>query len=666
MQDRDLMVFALGHSEESLGFIPDRPWIRKTDLNQLPTCVENKNDMAENRIFLTEETYFENCPEYVGVLTWQYDMKYSWLLPYSELDEILPELSPETAFGAEFSPLHISEWVDYTISYHKTIREYLDDLAHFAGLPLHNSPSFWANNFICHKSVFFDYIRLFKRVHAKMQEKHGNKFAYYAEDQRRVPAYLYERLTMLYFSNRFDLTLKVIPHRNRFIKDVCWMSSASETYKPLTDTYVSSLKDMGVEFYMLDHIKHFLPRGTPGSIQFRDQAYRESTLLKIRFFVESLGKKVREGHNHKFFVFSDCDVQFFPKRERWWRSLLRQVQESEKSCWWAMEGPDCVNTGFLLFKAEKAKEVLDFYRRVLARMSETPQEAMPFMDQSVINDMKNEANYGIIPHEHCILGDRYVRETSDKAIFHHAINTNTAEEKIEQLRKVRHEVSDFKDTLFVYKNHRQTEKVLLSIRSLRHFMPFVNVACLNLYDESQSEYDEYTGAFEDLRTNTLFFKKKHADKDCSLSGMGFHVAEYVNRIHRLFPKRERVVIMDESNYFLTGETLRFLMDNPWDLCYGFTFANNLSHEYIPRLPLQTMSHRTIAINMAKFRHIFPLPEVPEDPAIILGYWLIETARRGKMKIHELRTRNHTNYEGDGTFTDNIEEMRERMKVAGII
>ena len=127
-----------------------------------------------------------------------------------------------------------------------------------------------------------------------------------------------------------------------------------------------------------------------------------------------------------------------------------------------------------------------------------------------------------------------------------------------------------------------------------------------------------------------------------------------------------MVIMDESNYFLTGETLRFLMDNAWDLCYGFTFANNFSHEYIPRLPQQTMSYKTIAINLAKFRHVFPLPEVPEDPNIILGYWLIETARKGKMRIHELKTRNHTNYEGDGTYTENVDEMRHRMREAGII
>jgi len=664
MTEDQVKIFVLGHSDRCFQTVPECSYLQKVNLNHLQLPIPNTNDLAENRFFLLDESYFDDCPEYVGVLTWQYDRKYNWLLPLSEIHEMFCLLDPKKVYAAAPTTVMVSEWVDYTINFHKTIRPYMDTLSDITGLLWSNKECFWANNFICHREVFLKFIRFARATILKMNAMHGSKMAYYVEDKSRIPAYLYERLTMLWFSNRHELSFKCIPKKDDWLKNVCWVSSAAENYSNIKQVHSQSLAEIGVQHHRVKHT-HFYLSGEK-SVGFRSDAYQISTEMKVRYMIASIEESIRDGDGYEFFIVTDCDVQFFPDRNFHWRRLLESVGQSDKICWFVKESADDVNTGVVIVKADKAKEFLEFYRRVLEKMQSTDPNSMIFMDQTIVNDCKSQIDYGLIPAVHCILGNNYTPAVAKTALFHHAVGTRYEQDKLDQMRHVRALMCSFKDTIFVYKNYKKDDKVLLSMKSLRHFIPYVDLFCLCLYDESESEYDSLVASMMEINAKPLFAKKAHADKGHSDADQGYHVIEYVNRIQSLFQTRERVVILDETNYFLTGETLRTLMDNPWDLCYGFTFANNLSHEFVPRLPKQTMSHKTIALNMSKFRHLFPLPEVPEDPNIILGYYLIETAREMKSRIIELRTRNHLYWEGDGTWTENIGEMRGNLMKAGII
>ena len=87
-----LKCYVLGHSEKSLESIPDCPWLAKTNLNDLALPIPNTNEIAENRLFLADESFFDWDCEYIGTLTWQYDRKYCWALSLSDLEELMPEL----------------------------------------------------------------------------------------------------------------------------------------------------------------------------------------------------------------------------------------------------------------------------------------------------------------------------------------------------------------------------------------------------------------------------------------------------------------------------------------------------------------------------------------------------------------------------------------------
>jgi hypothetical protein len=57
-----------------------------------------------------------------------------------------------------------------------------------------------------------------------------------------------------------------------------------------------------------------------------------------------------------------------------------------------------------------------------------------------------------------------------------------------------------------YKNFKRTERTLLSIQSVRHFYPDMDIRCLNLFLDNADEYKEYIEKFESLNVKLYFDK----------------------------------------------------------------------------------------------------------------------------------------------------------------
>ena len=69
-----------------------------------------------------------------------------------------------------------------------------------------------------------------------------------------------------------------------------------------------------------------------------------------------------------------------------------------------------------------------------------------------------------------------------------------------------------------------------------------------------------------------------------------------------------------------------------------------------------MNAKIMAINFKKYPNIFPIYETEESPEISLGYLIHDRIREFGGDILCLNTRNHTDYAGDGCYTDNFEDM----------
>jgi hypothetical protein len=184
---------------------------------------------------------------------------------------------------------------------------------------------------------------------------------------------------------------------------------------------------------------------------------------------------------------------------------------------------------------------------------------------------------------------------------------------------------------------------------------------LNLYDVFSTEYDKHLESFEELNAKCVFRKKVHT-VDRAGPHMGLHVTEWMNAVQSIFPDKERVVVMDETNYFTTGVTLREIVNNAWDLAFGLRITSSYGLTGIKK----NISYKMLGVNMKLFADVFPLKEIEENPCSILGLSLYNHGLDKTYRLRELFYRNDTNYNGDGTYTEDIEEMRHMMERAGII
>jgi hypothetical protein len=218
-----------------------------------------------------------------------------------------------------------------------------------------------------------------------------------------------------------------------------------------------------------------------------------------------------------------------------------------------------------------------------------------------------------------------------------------------------------------YKNYKKSDHVAVCIRSVRHFMPDAEINVVFQYDEDKSEYDQDLPLFDGLNTKHHFVKKKYNFGGGSgNSNNGFYFTEWINAAQSLFPDAEKALVVDEDEYFTTGETLKWLNENEFDLAWYNWFAPLYSHDYWQRFPKGLMSGSLFCINFKFMKEFFPIPEVREHIEVILGHALVETCMSKNGVIKKIPTRDQDNHFGDGNHTNNIGQIISELKQAGII
>lgn len=215
-----LKIFVIGHSDFN---IPEFDFLEKVNCSKLE--IEHQdNQLAESRIYLSDIVE-KSGAEYVGFVSWRYEEKRGQVgcptMPLINMDQL--ELSPNVIWH----PWSANNWAKGSITYHIGMEPYLNELSEHTRLPL-NYPAFWANSFICHKSVYLQFQKFFRDVFDIFHKKYGFNFNFYVPDGKSVhpnritrydhldhsnrkAAVFYERVTALYFSTRHDLILKTIP-----------------------------------------------------------------------------------------------------------------------------------------------------------------------------------------------------------------------------------------------------------------------------------------------------------------------------------------------------------------------------------------------------------------------------------------------------------------------
>ena len=210
---------------------------------------------------------------------------------------------------------------------------------------------------------------------------------------------------------------------------------STPNYSPLTQLFMNSLIKIGVQKeqvnYKLDiPDEELVEKGTG----YNTDLWHYCVLNKIKHLIDTL--KETRIKQRKYFIFTDCDIHFLVKNKHEWHNLDKHCMSTNKDIYFMREGEGKeVNTGFFIIKNnQNLPHIIRFFETVYETMKTTPREKMKFGDQTIINNMKQQINYGTIPNDYVIWGTTIYNK--QKALFHHAIRCKDVADKVEQIKKM--------------------------------------------------------------------------------------------------------------------------------------------------------------------------------------------------------------------------------------
>jgi hypothetical protein len=217
-----------------------------------------------------------------------------------------------------------------------------------------------------------------------------------------------------------------------------------------------------------------------------------------------------------------------------------------------------------------------------------------------------------------------------------------------------------------YKNYKRSDRTFLSIQSVKYLFPNIDVRCLFLFDKDVEEYSEDIKKFEELGVKCYTDFKKYNFGSNTAAGSklnGYYFTEGINKIQSITKNiDDKVLILDEDSYFTTGDTIKFLLEYEFDLAWCNWHAPNTSKYSKVH---QGLNGSILAINPNKLNNLFPIPEFEEYIENILGYELYDKCLENEHLVIKIPTRIYSDYCGDGTHTNNINEIILELTKANI-
>ena len=213
-----------------------------------------------------------------------------------------------------------------------------------------------------------------------------------------------------------------------------------------------------------------------------------------------------------------------------------------------------------------------------------------------------------------------------------------------------------------YKNFNRTERTLLSISSVRQLFPTLEICCLNLYINDENQYEEYAPVFKQLQVKVFVGKKRYNFTPTANVSKhnGLYFTEGINKMFELSKNHryQKVFMLDEDCFFTTGETIRFLLNNDFDLAYG-SWPSPQPNGF------QQINGSSLALNIDSTAQIFPLPERTQWIENLLGKELHNRCVELNLKVIKIPTRTYIDFGGDGVHTNNIDEIRMQLRKHGL-
>lgn len=212
-----------------------------------------------------------------------------------------------------------------------------------------------------------------------------------------------------------------------------------------------------------------------------------------------------------------------------------------------------------------------------------------------------------------------------------------------------------------YKNYKRDDRTLLSIQSVKHLFPELEIYCLLLFDEDKCEYDYVLDKFLELNVKVFFDKKTYNFGSTSAVGSkynGYYFTEGVNKMYNICLENNingKVLMLDEDHFFTTGKTIKHLLENNFDLAVGYWGSPGKNK------PPFEPNASIICVNVERLTNIFPIPEMEEYVEILWGWELVDKLHKDGGVIYKIPTRNQGNFFGDGVHTNDINVIKKELE-----
>lgn len=213
---------------------------------------------------------------------------------------------------------------------------------------------------------------------------------------------------------------------------ICYSTT---NYSKITDIFLNSLRELGIPNIKINHKLDNPEEELIKKEGFLSELWYYSVFNKVQHLVNTLTEN--KTSNYKYFIMSDCDIQFIKKNVDEWSNLEIYLENDNRDVYFMQEYEyEDFNTGFYVIKNnQNINDIIEFFNEVLYKMTITKKEDMNRGDQTIINSIRNKLNYTLIPSEYIVFGNYIYNK--HKSLFHHSIGCDTNEHKIIQLKFIK-------------------------------------------------------------------------------------------------------------------------------------------------------------------------------------------------------------------------------------
>lgn len=206
--------------------------------------------------------------------------------------------------------------------------------------------------------------------------------------------------------------------------------------------------------------------------------------------------------------------------------------------------------------------------------------------------------------------------------------------------------------------------------SVKHFIPDAEFHCITFFKENPEEYRDAEPLHDWIKEYKMKTKYVHktgrpTDSDnIQTSGYANYdnilfFTEWYNICYEMFKDvEEKILFLGEDHYFTTGQTLKELVENDFDVAYAEWDK--------PHVCWFEANASIMCFRPTKVAHGFPIPEMKTGEIIetIMGRHLLLNTPQNR--IYKLSTRAGLDYRGDGSYTNSSAFIRKELQRVGIL